>query len=158
MSDKLTTDRTDPALHEKEPSGMNKKYLVLSEEERRKGFQRPVRRSYVHVGIGAPQGELRDLTPAERERYEGRTDWARYEAYPKDHPSGMLGRYWSQADLDRVGKGCGTLTTMGQALSETYARQPGFYGATFCCGCGTHLPVGHDGEFVWEGTDERVGT
>src|SRR3954467_6361571 len=42
--------------------------------------------------------------------------------------------------------GCGTVTTMGRALSETYARDPKFYGATFCCGCNRHLPVA---EFVW---------
>lgn len=53
---------------------------------------------------------------------------------------------------------CGTKTTMGQALAETYARDPGFYSGTFCCGCGTHFPVGADGEFVWDGTDEKVGT
>ena len=31
-------------------SGMQKSYVVLSAEERAKGFVRPVRRSYVHVG------------------------------------------------------------------------------------------------------------
>lgn len=53
---------------------------------------------------------------------------------------------------------CGTVTTMGQKIAETYARDPGFYGATYCCGCGMHRPVGEDGEFVWDGTDEKVGT
>jgi len=36
---------------------------------------------------------------------------------------------------------CGTITTMGAKLSETYAREPTFYGAIFCCGCGKHLPL-----------------
>lgn len=53
---------------------------------------------------------------------------------------------------------CGTTTTMGRALAETYARDPEFYGATFCFGCGAHYPVGKNGEFVWEGTDEKVGS
>jgi hypothetical protein len=53
---------------------------------------------------------------------------------------------------------CGVVTTMGQSLAETYARQPDFYSGTFCCGCGSHFPVGEDGEFVWDGTDEKVGT
>lgn len=53
---------------------------------------------------------------------------------------------------------CGTATTMGQALAETYAREPGFYGATFCVGCRDHFPVGADGEFSWQGTPEKVGT
>lgn len=45
---------------------------------------------------------------------------------------------------------CGTATTMGRALAETYARDPHFYGATYCVGCGMHLPVGVNGEFHWE--------
>lgn len=53
---------------------------------------------------------------------------------------------------------CGTITTIDQKIAETYAANPGFYGATYCCGCGKHLPVGADGEFVWDGTDEKVGT
>jgi hypothetical protein len=52
---------------------------------------------------------------------------------------------------------CGVVTKMGQALAETYARDPYFYSGTFCVACGVHLPVGEDGEFVWEdGT--KVGT
>lgn len=54
---------------------------------------------------------------------------------------------------------CGTVTTMGQALAETYARDPYFYSGTFCCGCHTHFPVGEDGEFVWnDGSEQKVGT
>jgi hypothetical protein len=83
-------------------TGMQKGYVVLSAEERAKGFVRPVRRSYVH-------------------------------------------------------ETCGTLTTMGQALAETYARDPLFYSGTFCAGCRAHFPVGDDGEFVWDGTTEKVG-
>jgi hypothetical protein len=53
---------------------------------------------------------------------------------------------------------CGTVTTMGRALAETYARQPDFYSGTFCCACRKHFPVGAHGEFVWAGTSEKVGT
>ena len=84
-------------------SGQQKDYVVLSTEERAKGFVRPVRRGYVHVK-------------------------------------------------------CGGLTTMGQALAETYARDPSFYSATFCVGCRAHFPVGADGEFTWDRTTEKVGT
>lgn len=105
----LTTDRNDPDLG-RGPGGegMNKKYLVLSDEERAKGFVRPVRRAYQH-------------------------------------------------------EKCGTITWMHQSIAETYAREPHFYGATFCCGCNTHLPVGERGEFVWcdehgDPTTEKVGT
>lgn len=50
---------------------------------------------------------------------------------------------------------CGTVTTMGRSLSETYARDPSFYGATFCCGCSRHLPVA---EFVWTADGQQVGS
>lgn len=53
---------------------------------------------------------------------------------------------------------CGTVTTMGRGLSETYARDPGFYSGTFCCGCRAHFPVGEDGEFTWTLDGQRVGT
>jgi hypothetical protein len=49
----LTDDPNDPELIKKgfgEP-GLQNKYLVLSEEERAKGFVRPLRRAYVHLGI-----------------------------------------------------------------------------------------------------------
>lgn len=42
---------------------------------------------------------------------------------------------------------CRTATKMGLALAETYARNPKFYGATYCCACQAHFPVG---EFKWE--------
>lgn len=83
--------------------GQQQDYVVLAEEERAKGFVRPVRHSYKHLT-------------------------------------------------------CGVVTTMGQTLAETYARDPHFYIGTFCCGCGTHFPVGEGGDFVWDGTDEKVGT
>lgn len=84
-------------------TGQHESYWVLSEEERAKGFVRPVRRSYKH-------------------------------------------------------EKCGAVTTMGIAIAETYARNPAFYGSTFCATCGYHYPVGEDGEFVWDGTTEKVGT
>lgn len=97
----LTSDRNDPDLGHgvnEEPVPMNKKYLVLSEEERAKGFVEPVRTRYIHT--------------------------------------------------------CGHETTMGLALSETYARQPDFYGATYCVHCQKHRPLN---EFKWSGTDLQVG-
>lgn len=93
-----------PAHRDINPTtGMQKGYVVLADEERAKGFVRPVRLAYKHLK-------------------------------------------------------CGTVTRMAQALGETYARQPDFYSGTFCVGCRNHFPVGADGEFVWDGTDEKVGT
>ena len=109
----LTTDPNDPELRETEASGQQKAYLVLSEEERAKGFVRPVRYKYLHLA-------------------------------------------------------CGSITTMGAALSETYARDPKFYGGTFCCHCGTHYPLrdnrtdeldANDGwAFLWQPDGDPVGS
>ena len=76
-----------PDHRELRPGGMQKGYVVLSDEERAKGFVRPVRRSYRHLT-------------------------------------------------------CNAVTTMGQALAETFARDPHFYSGTFCVACRAHFPVG----------------
>lgn len=81
-------------------TGQQKGYVVLTPDERAKGFVRPVRRTYKHLK-------------------------------------------------------CGTVTTMSQDIAETYARQPDFYSGTFCCYCRTHAPLA---EFVWDGTNEQVGS
>jgi len=110
----LTDDRDDPELNIIDPDdNMQMSYLVLSEEERARGFVRPVRTSYVHVP-------------------------------------------------------CGAVTTMSEPIAETYARDPHFYGGTYCARCQNHFPVGPAprGEFVWsvprEGTPlgetDKVGT
>jgi hypothetical protein len=94
---RLTDDSSDPALtHGADPEGVSvpqaDAYLVLSEQERAKGFTRPVRTSYRHGS-------------------------------------------------------CGAVTTMSRALAETYARDPKFYGATYCTTCERHAPVA---EFRWD--------
>jgi hypothetical protein len=48
----LTTDPTDPRLGhgaDRHPVPQQEAYLILSAEERAKGFIRPVRRSYTHA-------------------------------------------------------------------------------------------------------------
>lgn len=52
---------------------------------------------------------------------------------------------------------CGAVTRMSGPIAETYAREPGFYGGTFCAKCRTHAPVGAAGEFIWE-DGSKVGT
>lgn len=104
MSDHLTTDPTDPRLThgtDSQPVAQAAAYLVLSEEERAKGFVRPYRDTYRHVPT------------------------------------------------------CDGVTTMGVALSETYARNPNFYGATYCVRCQRHRPVY---EFVWTADGQAVGS
>lgn len=142
-------DPVTPEHRELDPTtGQQKGYVVLSAEERAKGFIRPVRRAYVHVGQ-KPIYPVRDLTDDEKARYS-RYGYVKFEAYPDG--DGPLGRYWTDKEL---AGGCGVRTTMAQPLAETYAAKPTFYGSTFCCGCMVHLPVA---EFVWDGTDERVGS
>jgi hypothetical protein len=157
VTDEPKTTLTDgspvtPDHRQIQPStGMQKGYVVLSEEERAKGFVRPVRRSYRHVGK-RPKHPLRDLDAAELEAGLD-LKFAKFEAYPPG--TTKVGRYWTAAEL---ASGCDQVTTMGLALAETYARDPKFYGGTFCVTCRAHFSVGADGEFVWEGTEERVGT
>lgn len=129
--------------------GQQQGYVVLSPEERAKGFVRPVRHSYIHIG---PQRRypLRDLTEEEKADYAGQ-GWVAYEEYPKGAHGSALGRYWTAAEI----RGCGAKTTMGVALAETYARNPKFYSGTFCCACSKHFPLD---QFVWDGTNLQVGS
>lgn len=139
------------------PDGQHVDHWVLCETERAKGFVRPVRNSYVHVGPPGPKFPLIDLTD-EQTRLFGEEDYVKFEPYPLGHHGSATGRFWKQEQLNKIDKGCGCKTSMPNAIAETYARSPGYYGTTFCCGCGDYLKVGKDGEFVWDGTDERVGT
>jgi hypothetical protein len=70
-----TSDRSDPRLThgaDTEPKGMAEVYLVLSDDERAKGFIRPVRRSYRHqdpecgavTTMGAALAETYARTPS----------------------------------------------------------------------------------------------
>jgi hypothetical protein len=47
---------------------------------------------------------------------------------------------------------------MSRDIAESYARDPGFYGATYCCECRMHRPVGATGEFVWDADGTKVGS
>lgn len=142
---------TEDQLELNPVTGQQKAYVVLTEEERSKGWVRPYRDSYVHVGK-KPKYELTDLTEQEEKDY-GKYGYYKYEKYPDDHPTGQSGKFWTKTELER--KGCGALTVMSRAISETYAKDPHFYGSTFCVGCRTHLPLD---EFVWDKDGERVGS
>ena len=51
--------------------------------------------------------------------------------------------------------GCGTKTLIAREIAETYARNPKFYGATWCMGCGKHIQVT---EFIWDDdSGDKVG-
>jgi hypothetical protein len=101
-------------------TGQHKGYVVLCDSERAKGFVRPYRDAYKHVGA-EQELVMDDSRPSHRVR---------------------------------VG-GCGTVTTMGRSLSETYARDPKFYSHTFCVRCNRHPPVS---EFVWTADGAQVGS
>ena len=87
---------------------------------------------------------------------------------PVDPETGQHRAYWVLSESERAkgfvrpvrsayvhAKRCKTVTTMGRALSETYAREPKFYGSTFCCHCGAHYPVA---EFTWDPDGQIVGS
>lgn len=145
---------SDGSYAELDPiTGMQKNYVVLSEEERAKGFVRPVLDTYTHVGKAPPRFPLRDLTPEEHAQYD-KYGYVKYEEYVGAQSS-VTGRFWTQDDLNRIDAGCGAHTTMSRSIAETYARDPEFYGSTFCIGCRKHLPVD---EFVWVYTNRRLGS
>jgi hypothetical protein len=140
-----------------EKTGQHKDYIVLCPDERAKGFVRPYRDKYIHSGrkvCGAfldPQ-HIRDTKEfweicAQEPGHAG--------ACGSPFFGDLLPSEAKQIHSSHTKGGCGVETKMGQALSETYARDPKFYGATFCVGCNRHLPVG---EFVWSADGEVVGS
>lgn len=160
----LTTDPNHPDLTrggDKEETPQAKVYLVLSDKEKAKGFIRPVRDTYVHVGKELPHlsmGVLEELSKEDIEKYKSE-EWVALFKY-NDTTNG-LGKMCTQKEVDliKAGKrrtgGCNMPTRMGISIAETYARQPGFYGFTYCTGCNKHLPVE---QFAWQGTDYTVGS
>lgn len=98
----------DRSHTELKPNGQQRDYVVLTPEERAKGFVKPLRRSYIHA------------FPSETNRQVG----------------------------------CGGETKMGQAIAETYARDPRFYSGTFCVHCAKHFPLN---QFIWDGGGELNG-
>ena len=147
----LTTDRNNPDLGygvDESPVEQNKVYLVLSEDEIAKGFVKPYRDSYKHIGKKSKY-PLRPLTEEENERYS-KYDYIAFEPYPESELP-QTGRFWTQKQLDN--QGCGVITKMDHLISETYARDPWFYGSTYCVGCNMHRPLD---EFVWEPDGESM--
>lgn len=155
------TDQSDPRLSQVRSDGQHLAYLVLSEADRAEGFVRPLRDSYMHVGGAGPKYPVRDLTADELARYAS-FGYVKYEEYPDGSPEAQeskTGRYWTEKMLAGAGRGCGVVTRMGSDIAATYARDPKFYGATYCVGCKKHLPVD---AFVWmengRETDLRLGS
>jgi len=160
----LTTDKNHPGVNKPKGEGeQNEAYLILSEEERAKGFIRPVRTDYVHVGKNIKKhwkSIHRILTKEEQEEHKDKKYVAIMTVLTKEDGSFLGGAYVTQEELSAWENGayldgCGTRTTMDREIAETYARNPLYYGATWCMGCRKHIDVG---EFVWDGTNEIVGS
>lgn len=64
-------------------TGMQKDYVVLSEEERAKGFVRPVRQTYTHITCGHDTTMGRAL--AETYAREPKFYWGTFCAHCKNH-------------------------------------------------------------------------
>src|SRR5436190_21817549 len=146
---KLCTTTGEPVdkvrAEQTERTGQHKGYIVLCEDERKKGFVRPYRDAYKHIGRSVCGASV------ESDQRLGGTRRICDDPQGHDGEHGSVFRSVSQpehADVLRTHRlgGCGSVTTMGRALSETYARDPTFYGATFCVSCNKHLPVA---DFVW---------
>ena len=157
----LTTDPNDPCLKNgRKEEGQNNCYLILSEEERSKGFVRPYRNAYIHVGKKLHYHSIdRVFDKLEKNELNGKYYVAILNVMGGDGEI-IGGSYVTQDEFDawknnKLIGGCGSVTTMGRELSETYARDNTFYSATFCVHCNKHLPVE---EFIWSGTDEKVGS
>lgn len=156
----LTTNKNDECLNEVKDNGQNECYLVLSDEELAKGFVRPLRDSYIHIGSKLHYINIHRMLSEEEMLEHGGKYVAVMTILQNEDGSFKGGPYVTQKQLDawkneELSGGCGVLTQMSGKLAQTYAREPHFYGATFCVGCGKHLPVN---EFVWAGTDELVGS
>lgn len=147
-----TSDPNDPNLtrgSDTAPTEQAKVYLVLSDEERAKGFRRRFRDAYRHVGE-RPAHPTRELTPEETELHQG-AGFVLFEVYP-ENMAPETGRYWTAEQLKT---GCGAETRMARSIAETYARDPKFYGSTYCVGCRMHRPVA---EFIWSADGSVLGT
>ena len=76
-------------------TGQHKSYWVLPEEERAKGFVRPLRRSYIHVGLAGPQFPLIELTEEQR-KHHAASGYTHFEPYPEGFRDSLAGRLWTQ--------------------------------------------------------------
>jgi hypothetical protein len=86
-----------------QPNGMQKDYVVLSDEERAKGFIRPVRTSYIHLKCGAVTTMGRALAETyarDPEFYTGTYCTACFAHFPV----GPTGEFrWDDESGDKVG-------------------------------------------------------
>jgi len=161
----LTTDPNSPCINTPKGEGQqNECYLILSEEERAKGFIRPYRNRYIHVGknVSAHWKSIHRMVDEEEKQEEGMEKYvAIMTVLTKEDGSFQGGSYVTQEELDawkngkRIG-GCGGKTIMAREIGESYARNPSFYGSTWCMNCQKHI---HVGEFIWDdGSGETVGS
>lgn len=82
----ITDDPSHPDINQPDgKTGMNKIYIVLSEEESKKGFIRPVRQSYRHLkcGVVTTMGMALAETYARDNTFYGKTFcWGCGEHFP----------------------------------------------------------------------------
>lgn len=147
----------DVRANQKNETGQHDGYIVLCPDERAKGFVRPYRDAYKHVGHLIARCQITQTG----EDHERPRQCIRRTGHEDNHEFTELMLVNGPIQFILLGPlspregGCGTVTTMGRALSETYARDPSFYGATFCVTCNRHLPVA---EFVWTADGLPVGS
>lgn len=80
---------------------------------------------------------MTDDPPPEDFDYGERKEDGQFENYPTVDD----GEFEQPVRESYVHEGCGGTTTMTGDLPESVARDPEFYGKTFCATCGVHVPV-----------------
>lgn len=156
-SQRVLTDGSpvpDDGSHtELKANGQQQGYVVLTPEERARGWVRPYRDAYKHVGphvcgypgLPDPEGKKLPLVCTLPPGHAG--------PHRCDHQVEDVGQLERAGNKHHIG-GCQAITPMTRSIAETYARDPGFYSGTFCTTCGKHRPLS---EFRWYEMDGSIG-
>lgn len=70
------------------------------------------------------------------------------------HPTNTDGEYVAPVRTKYIHSKCGVETVVGSVIAETYAKNPTFYGRTFCVGCHDYFPIS---EFNWSRDRVQLG-
>jgi hypothetical protein len=95
------------------------------------------------------------ISPDESERFNAtRSGWVKFEPYPAGYKGSATGRFWTQAQIDSIGKGCGTVRRPCRAQDRGDIRAVS-RATTAPRSAAAAAPTSRsavDGEFVWDGT------
>lgn len=87
------------------------------------------------------EDSIDDANDANEFDYGEKQPDGQYENYPtteEGEPVQPVRRKYVHDDDEN---GCGTVTRMSTSIARSVARDPEYYGKTFCADCGEHVPV-----------------